>query len=258
MTRPKLTLVPLVVAIGALFACDGLIDDSETPLEPIPRLGKGKGGGGGSNPSPGMLIAAQTSGGLANALTGDGRDFDGAAGLPAGEGNYQDDKCEVGFSVSTNSSTDTTTANLFTDQGGKKRRDACAESNLVRVIELSFPPNPDLGVENVQNITFRWQADQADEVGEVTWARGKITMFDATTCAPIRFNPLRAGYEASSLIQVERIDGGWRLWTDASPNNVGQCEDRTSGSPGVPGALFNLEFEYTIDEDVGDGAGSGG
>lgn len=273
------TLGILLLAGVAVLAVSGCRQDGQSPGPPLgPQLhhqpghgggpgGGGGGGGGGEDPAaaPGVLLAPLTSDSRASALTGDGRDFDGSATLAAGEGNYQEGRCRVGVSLAVQNAAgpDTLTLAFVTGTGQKGKSKDCAVADLTRTAEIAFPPNGiGLGVERITNVFIHWQADEADQLGQITQARGKINLQDTPACEPLRFNPQRAGFEASSNFRVERVDGGWRVFTDPA-DNVGQCQDRSGATKGppqgeVPGETFALDLEFFVDESVGDGAGPGG
>lgn len=110
------------------------------------------------------------------------------------------------------------------------------------------------------SFSWKWEPDTAPNVGDQTISLGKINVRgQGDVCNPMRYNPLKYGatFAASDFIMVERIEGGWRLFTAPAPENVGQCED-DSGIGNEPGVTIPLDFEFLVDEDAGDGIGPAG
>lgn len=270
-TRPTLTAALLLTTL-ATFGCDrqtaGPPDADDTLSSRFAKGGNGNGNGngggpgGGSEPVLALSVFPMTGSGLVNAFSGDGRDGDGASTLPPGQAVYRDGVCGINVGstlVQSAGAPDTLTVRIFI-QTSLKHNDACQES-AIRQWGVSFPPNPIHGPdESLISLQFNWEPNDAPNPGDVTAGIGKLNIQgQPQTCNPLRFNPLRDDglFVLSDYIQVERLDGGWRLFTQPAPENVGQCQDSSGqgNEPNAAGEAIPLDFEFFFDEDVGDGAG---
>jgi len=269
---PRAFRAQFVLLAGALLAvgCDTPATSPEGAELPTPRfMGKGKGGGGGGGgnntpePSAGILFRVTTTAGLANAIKGDWRGVDGSTSA-TGDSRYQDGKCGMKIFVerfSTAGGQDTIRVSSLASTMKLRKKDPCVGG--LRDIPFAFPDNPIFSnLESMANFQWKWEPDAAPANGNQTDAFGKINIRNQPdTFSPPRYNPLRddGKFVLSDFITAERIEGGWRLFTDPSPDNAMQCEDKSnvpSGEvAGTAGETIPLDFEFFVDENVGDGLG---
>lgn len=269
--RTTLTLIAALITSVATVACDPQPTGPQNPADAVStRFARGGNGGAGGPGGPGgdpepvlaLRVDPTTTAGLANGFSGDGRDGDGTPALPAGHGVYRDGVCGIDVRsglIQSAGAPDTLNVRIFI-QDRLKRNDLCPDPGS-RAWGVSFPPNPVYGSdESLVSLGFKWQPDDAVSNGQVTNGIGKLNIRgQSQTCNPLRYHPTRNDglFALSDYVRVERIEGGWRLFTQPAPNNVGQCQDSSGqgNDPILAGEAIPLDFEFYFDEDVGDGIG---